>query len=242
MISCGLDNIKRRAQAACREKNPTLMLFGSVARGDHRSDSDIDILQLVEEYTPSYVADGMNFSLYTIDSLKDHATSGSLFVLHLITEGQIISDPEGKLASVLNTYRKPSSYRDQLLELCGCVNILRVDSRVYAKNPALYNHAVIFVLRSVVFLMMAQTGSPTFSIGTIARRLGDETIVEAVSFRSFREANFNYYNKCFSLVSKYIGMSLGGKLAKESQAGRSGRLTRFLMQNLHGTTSFSNYS
>ena len=102
------------------EHQQGLVLYGSRARGTSRSDSDIDVLQIVEENPRSYAVDSMNVTSYTAAHLTTMASRGSLFVRHLIDEGIVLCDPDGLVAAALGAYRQPLSYLPLKTELRIC--------------------------------------------------------------------------------------------------------------------------
>src|SRR5437868_801459 len=90
----------------CKLRAPVraAMLFGSVARDTNSNRSDVDVLQLMASPSPSYAIGPLSVSVYTADALKELALQGSLFVLHLKTEGKILHDPERLLDECLKSY------------------------------------------------------------------------------------------------------------------------------------------
>lgn len=86
-------------------------LVGSMARGDARPDSDIDLVVLCERPVRELVAAlpevmrGGQVSLVcrTLDQIQEMALEGSLFLHHVRTEGKILHDPDGLLAGVFET-------------------------------------------------------------------------------------------------------------------------------------------
>jgi len=90
-----------------------VMLFGSRARGDHRPDSDYDLLMLLEDYEAGPVEDyftayralrpfrdatlkDTTVAVASLPDLKKHLSSALL--LNALFEGIIIYDPKGVLA------------------------------------------------------------------------------------------------------------------------------------------------
>jgi Nucleotidyltransferase domain len=86
-----------------------LCVIGSVARGDDRPDSDIDLLVIVRErQTPNGLLNELpghlrerRLSLIckSQDALAQMARDGSLFLAHARIEGQTVYDPHGLLRS-----------------------------------------------------------------------------------------------------------------------------------------------
>ncbi|MGA0571920.1 nucleotidyltransferase domain-containing protein [Variovorax sp. VNK109] len=97
----------------------SLAVFGSVSRGDFDEFSDKDIL-LAGNHDPRVENElckaGYSTSTYSWQQLFAFSRDGSLFLQHLKQEGRIFIDREGKLGSLLRSYRPRSNYSDQLIE------------------------------------------------------------------------------------------------------------------------------
>lgn len=101
--------VAARSVAALRTSPDVLAicLIGSVARGDARRDSDVDLLVVATQSTralraivpPSMSSDTLSLIRKTPVQLHDLAARGSLFLAHVRTEGRVVHDPGGILAS-----------------------------------------------------------------------------------------------------------------------------------------------
>ena len=94
-----------------------LLLFGSRARGDHSASSDIDLLAITENNKPTVSgrADASLFH-YSFDWLLDKASSGDLFVWHLVTEAIAIYDPADSLKALRSDFRFRNDYRKEITQ------------------------------------------------------------------------------------------------------------------------------
>jgi len=85
-------------------------LVGSVARGDARPDSDLDLVVVSDRAVRELVARlpagarGGRVSLIcrTPDQIREMALTGSLFLHHVRTEGKVLYDPDRFLAGVFD--------------------------------------------------------------------------------------------------------------------------------------------
>lgn len=147
-----------------------VMLYGSQARGDARSDSDIDVLQVVEDRARSYSVGELNISAYTATHLQELARRGSLFIRHLCADGIILSDPEGALEGVLAAYRDPVSYDALRSELAVVTAALRLPGADIYELAA--RRAAAFTVRSLVYAACAEVGTWEFDIVRASQRIG----------------------------------------------------------------------
>ena len=100
-----------------------VMLYGSQARGE-RPDSDVDVLQVVEDRGRVYSVGEVNVSAYRAAHFRELASRGSLFVRHLRDEGVVLSDPDRVLQQILSEYLEPASYGALRAELAVVVSAL----------------------------------------------------------------------------------------------------------------------
>ena len=81
----------------------TIILFGSLARGDHNSTSDIDLLLItrekvekrqIEKTIPKSLVPKRNlaFSVYSQNQIDSAYKEGILFLVHVLKEGRIVYD------------------------------------------------------------------------------------------------------------------------------------------------------
>lgn len=149
--------------------------FGSVCRGEISTDSDVDLLAIVEGYDPRFNAD--NYSIYSYERVEEIWKDGNPFAWHLATEAKLLfaSNDTDFLLSI----GRPQRYRRCKLD---CQKFL-----------ALFNEAVlsfssgskskVFDL-SMVFLAirnfatcysLGELPKPDFSRSS-ALRLGDRSL------------------------------------------------------------------
>jgi hypothetical protein len=155
-----------------------VMLFGSCARGDQHVASDVDVLQVVERWRPSYAVGRISVSVYTCARLFELARSGSLFVLHLATEGRLIEDPTDTLSRILASYRTPSDYSGARDKLRRALSVLDVNRVAFERNPDGFLRVGLHILRTALYVRCIEQGTPVFSMPRVARLLGDPHIEE----------------------------------------------------------------
>jgi hypothetical protein len=153
-----------------------VMLFGSCARGDQNAASDVDVLQLVERWRPSYETGRCSVSVYTCDRLFELARAGSLFVLHLVTEGRAIDDPTGTLSRILAAYRAPADYNGARDKLRRSASVLDVDRASFERNPDGFLRIGLHIYRTALYVRCIERRAPAFSMPRVARLLGEPRV------------------------------------------------------------------
>lgn len=148
------------------------MLYGSRARGDAGTDSDVDLLVLSGEPREPYQDGPVSVTVYTPKQLRRMCEAGSLFALHLVMEGQILDDPSGILRETLETYRAPVSYRALIDEVTAAAKILDLNTAQIAKNPVGLTRLALYLVRTTAITRyIEETGNAAFSLDVIAAGL-----------------------------------------------------------------------
>lgn len=221
---------------ALRGKSDAVMLFGSYARGDFKKTSDIDVLQVTEDNRRPYKAGKVNVSPYNFKSLQYLARHGSLFILHLKTDGRIFQDDKGLLEEVLENYVHPKSYAHLKSELRQAAQLLDCPVAFYeTKWPQLHN-TYTFIFRSWCFALCAESGIPRFSMAEVSSALKDERITEVYELKRLRSADRKFYLHCLAVLGEYLGAPVRNSCSSFEtlllNQGRSSKLLRILGQRI----------
>ena len=160
-----------------------VLVYGSVARGEHHAGSDLDILQIVDDVREQFAMGNIQVAPYTWDRLEGMARNGSLFIAHLVEEGRPLYDPENLFQRLQDCYREvPLAIELRSLQVTSC--LLDVSSEVYKDFwPGLHKCAA-FVLRSLAYVQARQRNCRSFSLARVTEILGDTRLVHIITIRS----------------------------------------------------------
>jgi predicted nucleotidyltransferase len=146
------------------------VLYGSYARGDYESASDVDILRITTERIPASRLDGhVLLHIYDIKDLLEMARMGSLFILHLMQEAKPIIDPSGYLRQISAAFRKPDSYFSAAHQMTmHASKLLDVDESLFGTAPRQFMNVAIFLCRTLIYADHADRGPFSFSLRSLA--------------------------------------------------------------------------
>ena len=182
-------------------------LYGSVARGDTEPHSDIDLLLLCDPGQKGAVFEmvhpvlsrefrKLSLAVYSHKELKFLGRSGSLFLLHLKREADVLLDRSGFLGTLLSDFRPKSSYHADFCESLSLLDPLR--TRVANSPNNLHRLSYVYSLFRVfgVYLLAARNIFE-FSKSKMAACLSREypRVCQAVAVLSgLRVLNANFFS------------------------------------------------
>lgn len=177
-----------------------LLLFGSRARGDHSDSSDIDLLAITENEKPT-VSGSADASLfhYSFDWLQNKASSGDLFVWHLVTEAIAIYDPAENLKALRQGFRFKGDYRKQITQASDVGWLISLLGDEMSAEEA--NRWLAWAVRTISIAHAATLQKPAFSGSALAKVLGYpdiEVLVRQKDKKSFDDA-------ARGLLKKFLG-------------------------------------
>lgn len=181
-----------------------IYLFGSHARNTMDASSDVDVLAVVRDHHSSEAlnkvtdllrlsdidVDASTISIYSIDSFRDLARRGSLFLHHLVDEGILLYDAmDDGLRHELSTLPPYVDVRDDIIGFRAVI----VDSSrglLQGRNVQFEFVNCAAALRHASILLCHVSGRPHYAWDTAiveALRQSASTFTEAWALRVYQE-------------------------------------------------------
>lgn len=179
-----------------------LLIYGSRARGDAVSGSDLDLLALVDAPRPSTYVGDVNISYYTRAQLSTGI--GTLFGAHLRRDARILWDDSGLLTDAIETMGEVDT--DRLLRRAHRMSALFTSpERDLPKYlPGLLREAR-YLLRSCLYAEAIASGDPCFSVRELAVRQSDPQLATLLASRQPGEPSLDDLNECLSRLRRIVG-------------------------------------
>lgn len=106
----------------------------------------------------------MAVTAYTPAHLRQMATQGSLFILHLRVDGVLLIDPARVLRGALDSYVPPASYDSLLAALTQAAAALLVSGPELDEYREAIGRMGIYLLRTQLYAKCAAVGQPVFDV------------------------------------------------------------------------------
>ena len=179
-----------------------LLAYGSRARGDAVTGSDLDLLALVNTPRSSTYAGDVSVSYYTGEQLATGI--GTLFGAHLKRDSMVLWDPDGLLATAVKAMGSVDTARlfRRVRTMSGLFATPEQDLPKYL--PGLLREAR-YLLRSCLYAQAIAAGQPCFSVREIAAKHNDPHLALLLASRHSKEASDEDLDECLSRLRQIIG-------------------------------------
>lgn len=168
----------------------SLILYGSRARGDHRLNSDVDLLGIVDDRSirraPS--SRGANLYLYPYTSILEKSQKGDLFVSHIVHEGKVLHDTANIYTSITESFRFKDEYSDVIEEAQSI--ILYISDTKSALLRKRVRARLIWAIRTILIAKAAERKIPIFSSTALADFFKDDDIKQIIDKRNTASTAF----------------------------------------------------
>lgn len=187
-------------------KLPTVVLFGSAARGDNDPCSDIDILILEDSSYPKSIKDGKIElqKLSKADAIRK-AEAGDLFMLHVVHEGLVISDPERFFPKLRESLQIKHDYlreRTEALLLAAFIS----QNWGHFKDLNLLNKRISWSVRTILISRLVESGRIVFSPAGLAASAPNIDVSQLIQLRRSSSSPHDL----IPLLRAFVG-ELGGR-------------------------------
>lgn len=149
-----------------------VVLYGSQARGDATSVSDVDLLVVADHHSPSRAVDIVNVATYDVEQFE--SARGTLFGMHVARDGLVLHDAGG-LQSMIESFG-PIDTEQLWKRLSALASILKLPFKEQLANlPGFVRHAR-YVLRTATYAQAIGDGNPCFSVAELSERFNDPNL------------------------------------------------------------------
>jgi hypothetical protein len=152
-----------------------ILLYGSYARGDQESGSDVDLLVVAERPGGSRKLGIANVATYTPAQLA--SARGSLFGMHLARDGRVLHDSDHLVAGLLSSMGEPDP--------AVLFRRIRHLGAVLDGDPSDHLGGRIrvarYLLRTAVYVAALADGEPCFSVRELAVRAREPALVRILA-------------------------------------------------------------
>lgn len=152
-----------------------VVLYGSYARGDHESSSDVDLLVVADRPGGSRKLGVANVATYTPNQLA--SARGSLFGMHLARDGRVLHDTDHLVAGLLSSMGEPDPavLFERIRHLAAVLDGEPTDHLGGRIRVARY------LLRTAVYVAALADGEPCFSVRELAERANEPGLVRILA-------------------------------------------------------------
>jgi len=185
---------------------PSVILFGSAARGDNDSHSDIDILVIESDTFPQSIKSGkVEIQKLSRSNAMQKCIAGDLFMLHILHEGVAISDPEGFVSRLRESFHLRRDYSAERREALILASFITENWGSF-KDTSLLNKRIAWCVRTAVISRLVEEGRIVFSPSGLIKLTPEMNISGLLELRRSSAPPENY----ISSLKKFVCLCGGG--------------------------------
>lgn len=183
-------------------------LFGSHARGDYNSTSDVDLLSITSVGRfRSFSKGKLNISFYPEDRFLEAASRGELFVMHIVQEAVLAYDSRGFDFRMRSSYQPKTNYEKEALSACVLGDFLTETGQQFA-DKELLGRRVAWCVRTILIAQSVNDGRPTFGPGQLLSLYPSKEAHRLLKRNSAENASSDGLEDLQRFLSAFRGSSL----------------------------------
>lgn len=181
----------------------SLVLFGSRARGDYESGSDVDILAINKRgKIQTKNIKNINFIVYPKEYLKLKAINGDLFLLHLVSESIIIFDSENHFAEIKSLFNYRDNYNHDKQQATD-IGYFLVRYKSNFHNSHYLNKRMAWCARTILIAKAAEQRLPIFSAKALAEFTNSYEVFKIIKNKDSSSFNYEINDMFLNFLRKY---------------------------------------
>ncbi|MDT9662076.1 nucleotidyltransferase domain-containing protein [Rhodococcus qingshengii] len=155
-----------------------VLLYGSWARGEASTTSDLDLLVVSQLRADSGMEGKLSLSSYTPNQLTD--ARATLFGMHLARDGIVLHDTADRMAEILSTFTPPDpqGLLQRIREFSTVLNLPREEQANYLAGLCQVGR---YLLRTAIYVLALRDGRPCFSVEELAVRFNQPELTNLLS-------------------------------------------------------------
>lgn len=179
-----------------------MLVYGSRARGDAGTNSDLDLLGLVPSPRKNTNYGDINITYYTSEQLSTGV--GTLFGYHLKRDARILIDDTGELHKAIANMGEVDT--DRLFSRArSMTEVFTNIERDLPNHLSGLNRQARYLLRSCLYAQAIQEGRPCFSVQELSVRLNDCDLPRLLSSRPIGKVSVEEFQACLSRLRGILG-------------------------------------
>lgn len=171
----------------------SLIVYGSCARGDNISTSDVDLLSLVSEGDYRMIVQNkINLALYPRTDAFEMARTGELFMLHIVREGRALIDFDADFEKLKTEFQFKSSYEKEV-EHATTLGWSLIQFGKNVKNFALVNKRIAWCVRTILIAKAAEEKEAIFATQALSQFANDLSVTNLIDNKNSSSSNLKIY-------------------------------------------------
>lgn len=224
----------------------SLIIYGSCARGDNVSTSDVDLLSFVSEGGYRMIVQNkINLALYPRTDAFKMTRTGELFMLHIVREGRALIDFDADFEKLKAEFRFKPSYQTEI-EHATALGWALIQLGKNVKNFALVNKRIAWCVRTILIAKAAEREEAIFATQALAQFANDLSITNLIENKNSSSSNLMIYRPFQEFLKKWGSSKVNTKLMNlmdyRNQFQQSGNVVGLkTLKAFQGDAAFERY-